>query len=269
MRSLIGEDRIVRNAMVSARIAVALLASFAALSAHAQLLAGKREIERQSATEWLIMKRENPQIGDPRTVRYVECIAGAIVNQLDPEWHELNWEVVVFDNDQLNAFAMTGGKIGVFSGIFKVADTPDALAAVLGHEIAHMTLGHVFDRARRASRTKAATIIGSAATGIHPDYFEFGSQVALQLPFQRGQESEADVVGLRYMANAGFDPRAALQLWQNMKLAAEGRNQPPEWMSTHPREDARIDEMVPLLVDNLKLYNDAREAGHYPNCFPR
>jgi len=269
MRQLIKEDRIVRKAKVFAGISATLLASLAAVSSQAQLLTSKKEIERQSATEWLIMKRENPQIGDPRTVRYVECIAGAIVRQLEPEWQDLNWEVVVFDNDQLNAFAMTGGKIGVFSGIFKVADTPDALAAVLGHEIAHMTLGHVFDRARRASRTKAATILGSAATGIHPDYFEFGSMVALQLPFQREQESEADVVGLRYMANAGFDPRAGLQLWQNMKLASEGRNQPPEWMSTHPREDERIDEMVPLLVQNLKLYNEALEDNRYPNCYPR
>ena len=258
-----------RSAKVSARIAAAVLGGLAAVSAHSQLLMGKREIERTSATEWLVMKRENPQITDPRVVRYVECIAGAIINQLDDEWHDLNWEVVVFDNDQLNAFAMTGGKIGVFSGIFTVADTPDALAAVIGHEIAHMTEGHVFDRARRASRTSAASIIGAAATGIHRDYFEFGGMLALQLPFQRGQESEADVVGLRYMAQAGFDPRAGLQLWQNMELAAEGRNKPPEWMSTHPREYERIDDMVPLLVDNLKLYNEAQAAGRYPNCFPR
>ena len=103
-----------RSANVLARTATALLACLAAVTAHSQLLTSKREIERSSATEWLLMKRENPQIGDPRTVRYVECIAGSIIRQLDPEWHELNWEVVVFDNDQLNAFAMTGGKIGVF-----------------------------------------------------------------------------------------------------------------------------------------------------------
>ena len=258
-----------RGKTVSARLALAIAACAMAAAAQAQLLAGKREIERQSATEWLIMKRENPQVGDPRTVRYVECIAGAIINQLDPEWHELNWEVVVFDNDQLNAFAMTGGKIGVFSGIFKVADTPDALAAVIGHEIAHMTEGHVFDRARRASRTTGLAIIGAAATGISRDYFEYGTMVGLQLPFQREQESEADVVGLGYMAGAGFDPRAGLELWQNMKAAAEGRNQQPEWMSTHPREDARIDDMVPLLVQNLRLYNEAIEAGRVPNCYPR
>ncbi|MGD8324708.1 MAG: M48 family metallopeptidase [Gammaproteobacteria bacterium] len=257
------------SARISARIAATVLACLAAVTAHAQLLAGKREIERQSATQWLIMKREMPQITDPRTVRYVECIAGAIIRQLDPEWHELNWEVIVFDNDELNAFAMSGGKIGVFSGIFKVADTPDALAAVIGHEVAHLTEGHVFDRARRASRTTAAAIIGSAATGIHRSVFEMGAQVGMQLPFQRGQESEADVVGLRYMARAGFDPRAGLQLWQNMQAASEDRNLPPVWLSTHPREDERIDDMVPLLIENLKLYNEAQEAGNFPACYRR
>jgi predicted Zn-dependent protease len=71
------------------------------------------------------------------------------------------------------------------------------------------------------------------------------------------------------MAQAGFDPRAALQLWQNMETASEGGNRPPEWLSTHPREQERIDDMVPLLVENLKLYNEALEAGTYPACYTR
>jgi predicted Zn-dependent protease len=259
-----------RIAGISVRIAAGLLtAALTVTAASAQLLAGKREIERQSATQWLMMKRELPQVTDPRAVRYVECIAGAIIQQLDPEWQDLNWEVVIFDNDQLNAFAMTGGKIGVYTGIFRVADTPDALAAVIGHEVAHMTEGHVFDRARRASGTTAAAIIGSAATGIHQSVFQTPAQVVLQLPFQRGQESEADIVGLRYMADAGFDPRAALELWQNMEAAAEGRGKPPEWLSTHPREQERIDDIVPLLVENLKRYNEAQESGRYPYCYTR
>lgn len=256
-----------RSRRTSAVLIGIVLACVTALAANAQLLMGKREVERQSATQWLIMKREQPQLTDTRTVRYVECIAGAIIDQLDPEWHELNWEVVVFDNDQLNAFAMSGGKIGVFSGIFRVADTPDALAAVLGHEVAHLTSGHVIDRARRASGSTAAAIIGSAATGLHRSVFETGAMVGLQLPFQRGQESEADLVGLEYMANAGFDPRAALQLWQNMEAASQSRNKPPEWMSSHPRGETRIDDMVPLLAQNLGRFNEAREAGRVPACY--
>ena len=244
-----------------------LLATVAQV-ATAQLIVSEREIMRQSRTEWLMMKKHTPQYGDERIQSYVRCIAGELVKVLEPEWQSLSWEVIVFDNDELNAFVMPGGKIAVFSGIMRVADTPDALAAVIGHEIAHMTEGHVLSRARSSQRGTAGAIIASAATGIHRDYFEFGAQIGLQLPFQRRQESEADIVGLEYMAKAGFDPRAGMSLWQNMKLASEGRNKPPEWMSTHPREDDRMNDMVPLLVQNLKLYNEAIEGGQTPACYP-
>jgi predicted Zn-dependent protease len=171
--------------------------------------------------------------------------------------------------DEVNAFVLPGGKISVFSGILKVADTPDALAAVMGHEIAHMTEGHTMERLRAEQRSTAASILGSAATGLHPDYFKMGAAFGVNLPFARRQESEADRVGLQYMAKAGFDPRAGIQLWQNMAIANEDRNKPPVWMSTHPREDDRMYGMVPLLVDNLKIYNEAQDAGRIPNCYPR
>jgi predicted Zn-dependent protease len=237
--------------------------------AQAQLLVSEKEIMRQASTEWLLMKKHTPQYGDERIQRYARCIANQLIDVLDPEWKDLRWEVIVFDNDELNAFVLPGGKIAVYSGIMRVADNPDALAAVLGHEIAHMTEGHVLARARQSQRVAAGAIIGSAATGLPRDWFEAGGTFGALLPFARAQESEADQVGLEYMAKAGFDPRAALQLWQNMQLEAEGRNQPPQWMSTHPREEQRLDSMVPLLVSNLKLYNDAQEAGHVPNCYPR
>lgn len=245
-----------------------MLAGMSAI-AQAQLIVSEKEINRQSRTEWLLMKKHTPSYGDERVQRYVRCIADELIKVLEPEWQDLTWEVVVFDNNELNAFVLPGGKIAVFSGIMRVADNPDALAAVMGHEIAHMTQGHVLDRARRQSRVSAGAIIGSAATGIPRDYFEAGGMFGAFLPFARRQESEADVVGLEYMAKAGFDPRAALQLWQNMELESKGRNKPPLWMSTHPREDQRLDAMVPLLVQNLKLYNEAQDTGRIPNCYPR
>lgn len=246
-----------------------LLIACVGTSAQAQLLTSVKEIERQSRTEWLLMKKHQPIHADDRLQRYARCIATELVRVLEPEWQDLAWEVIVFDNDELNAFVLPGGKIAVFSGILRVADNPDALAAVLGHEIAHMTQGHVIERARRASGVSAVAILGSAATGLHRDYFEAGGMFGAFLPFARKQESESDIVGLQYMAKAGFDPRAALQLWQNMELEKESRNQPPIWMSTHPREEQRLDEMVPLLIDNLKLYNEAQEAGKLPNCYIR
>lgn len=237
--------------------------------AQAQLIVSEKEIMRQASTQWLLMKKHSPQYGDDRIQRYAGCIANQLIGVLDPQWQDLRWEVVVFDNDELNAFVLPGGKIAVYSGIMRVADNPDALAAVLGHEIAHMTQGHVLERARQSQRVTAGAILGSAATGIPRDFFEAGGMFGAVLPFARAQESEADRVGLEYMAKAGFDPRAALQLWQNMQLESEGRNKPPQWMSTHPREDERLDSMVPLLVANLKLFNEAQDAGRIPSCYPR
>lgn len=237
--------------------------------AHAQLIVSEKEINRQARTDWLMMKKHTPAYGDERVQRYVRCVANELVRSLDAEWQNLAWEVVVFDSNELNAFVLPGGKIAVFSGLLRVADNPDALAAVMGHEIAHMTQGHSLDRAKRASRVSAAAILGSAATGIPRDYFEAGGMYGAFLPFAREQESEADTVGLEYMAQAGFDPRAALQLWQNMELENKDREKPPLWMSTHPREDQRLDSMVPLLVKNLSTYNEAQDAGRIPNCYPR
>lgn len=245
------------------------LTATAAPLASAQLVVSQREAERQARTEWLMMKKHTPAYGDERVQRYVQCIADELVAVLDEEWQDLNWEVMVWDVDEVNAFVLPGGKISVFSGILKVADTPDALAAVMGHEIAHMTEGHTMERMRAEQRSTMGAILGSAATGLHQDFFKMGAAFGVNLPFARRQESEADRVGLEYMAKAGFDPRAGIQLWQNMALANEDRNKPPVWMSTHPREDDRMYDMIPLLVDNLKIYNEAQDAGHIPQCYPR
>lgn len=237
--------------------------------AHAQLITTEKDVEREFRTRWLLMKKQTPIYADDRVQRYARCIASELVAVLEPEWQDMQWEVIVFDSEMVNAEVLVGGKIAIYSGILRVADTPDALAAVLGHEIAHLTQGHVMERSRRASQVTAAAILGSAATGIRSDVLQAGGMFGGVLPFARKQESESDIVGLQYMAKAGFDPRAALQLWQNMEAQQEGRNRPPLWMSTHPREEQRIDEMVPLLVENLKLFNAAQDAGQIPNCYPR
>jgi predicted Zn-dependent protease len=251
--------------LVAATVAVTvfLLGSLS----QAQLIFSEKEVERQHRTQWLLTKRHLPVFPDERVQRYVRCVAGRLISVLDPEWQDLSWEVIVFDDEEPNASVLLGGKVTVHSGILRVADTPDALAAVLGHEMAHLTEGHVMARTRAASRTSAAAILGAAVTGIHRSYIEQGAVIGMQLPFQRNQDSEADAVGLRYMAEAGFDPRAGIELWTNMKQLM-GREQVPQWMSTHPRADERIDEMVPMLVPNLKIYNEARAAGRVPNCYP-
>ncbi len=246
---------------------IAVAAVLLANAAHGQFLVTEKEIRRQARVEWLQMKRHLPLEPDARVVRYVQCVADTIVAQLPAEHANIDWEVVVFDEEQINAFADPNGKIGVFNGILRVADTPDALAAVIGHEVAHATEGHVMQRARKNARQEVWAMLGGAATGA-TDVWRQSIAIGLGLPFAREQETESDLVGLDFMANAGFDPRAAVNLWKNMAAAkeAEGRERPPEFLSTHPSDSARIDNMIRSLTPALIKYNAAREGGKRPAC---
>jgi len=252
---------------MSSRRFVTLAAGFLAglllaQAGQAQLFVTEKEIERQSRVQWMMMKRQMPLAPSPRIQSYVECVANSIIAILPTEYGDLAWEVVVFDDESINAFAMPGGKVGVFTGILRIADTPDALAAVIGHEIAHLTSDHVMERAKRQSRTELGVLLGNAATGMG-DILRTGAALGLTLPYGRKQESEADVVGLEYMAKAGYDPRASIYLWKNMSGA---RQSPPEFLSTHPSDDRRLDDLVKSLRPALIEYNAAREAGRIPSC---
>lgn len=248
-----------------AALGCAIATWLAVPAAEAQLFTTTRELERQARVQWLTMKRQTPLAPEARTQAYVQCITDRIIDVLDDSHANLAWEVVVFDDDSANAFALPGGKVGVFTGILRVADTPDALAAVIGHEIAHLTENHVTERARRAGRADALVLLGGAATGMG-DLIRMGATVGLTLPFDRRQETESDLVGLDYMARAGFDPRASLYLWKNM--SAMNRSRPPEFLSTHPSSDRRLDDLVKALTPALVTYNQALEAGRRPNCRP-
>src|SRR3546814_2582617 len=142
-------------------------------------------------------------------------------------------------NDEPNAFALPGGKVGVYTGIFKVARNQDQLAAVIGHEIGHVIAHHHDERITRQLMAQGA--LGVAGELIGSRYGQGAANTTTQLggaaaqglfllPNSRTQESEADVVGQRLMAQAGFDPRAAVHLWQNMIGA--GGSRPPQWLST-------------------------------------
>jgi len=247
---------------------IALLASLAAAlpvgASWAQFSNSSREIERAVRVEWLKMKRSLPRPANPAIQTFVECVADALVATLEEPYSNMEWEVVVFDDGAMNAFAMPGGKIGVFTGIFKAAETPDGLAAVIGHEIAHVTQDHVMQQARRQMGVDALAMVGGAATGLY-DMSRAATALGLTLPFSRRDESDADIVGLGYMARAGFDPRATIYLWKNMSDLREG-GEPAEFTSTHPSDDRRLDDIVHALRPNLAAYNEAVEAGKRPNC---
>lgn len=244
-------------------VLIALTAMLLVDTAQGGLLVSRKEIMRESHVQWLEMKRKVPQAG-PRVQKYVQCVAYKLINVLDKPYKDLSWEVIAFDSPQLNAFAMPGGEVGVYTGILGVADTQDELATVLGHELAHLTQDHIMKRARHERRTDVLAILGSAATGL-PGIVQDATTIGMSLPYSRKQESEADRIGLHYMAEAGFDPRQSLDLWKKMR-AKNRDNQPPEFLSDHPADDERLDALVTLLAPALVTYNKAREDGKRPNC---
>ena len=264
----------------------AALSALAVGTANAQF-ANAKEIERETRVQWLTMKRDLPRPADPRIQPFVECVAWSIIEVLEEPYSEMNWEVVVFDDEAVNAFAMVGGQIGVFTGIFKVADTVDSLAAVLGHEIAHVTENHVMARARRQTGGELLEILAGAVgeqigRGIYDPYYgnyggygrgvgrEAGRTLAafgLLYPFSRGQESEADLKGLEYMAKAGYDPRASIELWKNMAENREG-DEPAEFASTHPSDDRRIYDLVSSMAPALVSYNEGLSERGRAICTP-
>ncbi len=232
------------------------------------------ELAAEAAKQFAEMKASMPLTTDRDTIDYIACVANAVVSELEPPHSDLAWEMAIFDNDAVNAFAMPGGKIGVMVGILKAAQNQDQLAAVIGHEIAHVTADHSKERASRGKLSNvgiqvAAVLLGGGHQGATYTAYEAlnqGAAFGIMLPFSRNQESEADVIGLKYMANAGFDPRAAVPLWQNMTdEAGEAR---AEFVSTHPSSEKRIDSLVSQWIEALPLYNQARQEGRVPNCIP-
>ena len=238
----------------------------AASAAQAAFLASEKEVRRQARLEWLQMKRHLPLEPNPRIQSYVECVANRVIAELPQAQKDaFDWEIVVFDEDTVNAMVDPNGKISVFNGILRVADTQDALAAVIGHEITHATLGHTMDRMKRAARQDVWGMITAAATGVQVREY---LHLALALPFYREQEIESDVVGLGHMSKAGFDPRAAIYFWKGMIAYNQqsGREATPEFLSTHPPDQIRIDALIKNLSPALVNYNAAQEAGKRPAC---
>ncbi|MCM2129888.1 M48 family metallopeptidase [Larsenimonas rhizosphaerae] len=203
-----------------------------------------------------------------RTRQYVECVADAITEQVNSKDAPKKWNLAVFKSDQANAFALPGGYIGVYSGLLNVAENQDQLAAVLGHEVSHVLAHHANERVSTQSITQSGLSVVQAVAGQGGEQLATllgaGAQYGVLLPFSRKQESEADLLGLDLMAKAGFNPQASIALWNNMK--ASGGQQPPEWMSTHPGNDHRIQDLQGRMASAQALYQQAKKAGRTPNC---
>jgi predicted Zn-dependent protease len=218
-------------------------------------------------------KSKGPLSNDAKQNAYVRCVVNALVRQLPAQNRSMAWETAVFADKEPNAFALPGGKVGVNTGIFVAARNQDQLAAVLAHEIGHVVEHHHDERITRQMGAQAGLGVASALLGARYGQgaadatSQFGGMAAqglFLLPGSRAQESEADVVGQRLMAQAGFDPAQAVDLWQNM--IAAGGSRPPQWLSTHPDPQSRIQELRSRAGTLAPSYQQARAAGRVPQC---
>ncbi|NDV90213.1 M48 family metalloprotease [Alteromonas sp. 345S023] len=201
---------------------------------------------------------------------YVECVARAITAQVPSSVYSGQWEIVVFDDEQVNAFALPGGKIGVYTGLLNVAENQHQLAAVIGHEVGHVIAEHGNERMSQSTIINVGTqavgqvLSANEVTQSAPIMaaIGLGVQVGVQLPFSRTHESEADLIGLQLMAESGFDPRQSVNLWQNMDAASSG-DRPLELLSTHPAPQTRIED---LQANMSEAYATYQTTNYRPNC---
>jgi predicted Zn-dependent protease len=234
------------------------------------LLMNNQQMNTMGVQAFNQIKQTKPIDMDPRDNAYVQCVAGAITSQLSG--NRSPWEVRVFQDKSANAFALPGGKIGVNTGLFQVARTPDQLAAVIGHEVGHVLANHSNERASQNLMVQGGLAAADAFYGgkmganrnTVMQALGMGAEYGILMPYGRTQESEADLIGLELMAQAGFDPRQSLQLWQNM--AAAGGGQPPEFLSTHPGYETRMRDLQAHMGRAMQLYQAAQAQGRRPNC---
>lgn len=233
----------------------------------------QQELDQLGAQAFAETKSKEKLSTDGRQNGYVQCVVTTLVAQLPAQYRGVKWETAVFVDNEPNAFALPGGKVGVNSGIFTVAKNQDQLAAVIGHEIGHVISRHHDERITRQMQAQtglgiagalAGAAYGDQGTSLVNQLGGTAAQTVFLLPNSRTQESEADVVGQRLMAEAGFDPAQAVNLWQNM-MAASG-NRSPQWLSTHPDPANRIRELQRDAPALTAVYEQAQASGRKPRC---
>jgi predicted Zn-dependent protease len=221
--------------------------------------------QKAYATEVQQARTDGKLNADPALTARIRHISGRLIpvtGAFRPDAPEWKWEVNTLTTPDINAYAMPGGKIMVYSGLVEKLQLSDAeIAAVLGHEISHALREHTRERVSRDYEQKVALLGLAVITGVDPSVMDLADSVAsvtFQLPHSREQEAEADVMGLELMARAGYDPHAAISLWQKM-IAAE-KNAPPQFLSTHPASANRIAELERHIPQVLPLYQAALHA---------
>ncbi len=222
-----------------------------------QFLKSNKESTDKKATDMVI--NVGTRIADAVQKYFAE-------NNLSDQLKRYRWEFHLIESKEANAWCMPGGKVVVYTGILPITKTESGLAVVLGHEIAHAVAKHGNERMSQALLTQLGGLALSKAIETKPAEtqsifmaaYGIGSQVGVLLPFSRVQESEADHLGLIFMAIAGYDPNEALNFWQRMAMTMQGK-EPPEFLSDHPSNLTRIEDIKKELPEAMKYFEGKRE----------
>jgi predicted Zn-dependent protease len=237
-----------------------------------QLLMSSVDQEMQMGAQAYNQVKTDPKMRpsqDPREIEPVKRVAARIVEAAKRSKYaqmaqQFQWEVTVIKDDKTaNAFALPGGKMAVYTGIFPVAKTEAGLAAVMGHEVVHALARHGAERMSQGQAANVGLQVIGAAIGVggkNPALGQatmaalgVGAQVGVLLPFSRKHESEADYIGILLAADAGYDPRESVALWERMAQVSGGGGQ-AEFLSTHPSHDTRIDQLKEWMPEALAIY---------------
>jgi len=232
-----------------------------------RMMVSSQEVHAGSVKAYAQMMAEAQKKGvldrDPQQLARVKAITQRLVQQVGvyrPDAAKWPWEVHVINVAEVNAWCMPGGKMAIYSGLIgKLNASDDEIAAVMGHEIAHALREHARERISRQMGTEMAIGIAGAIFGLGQVSQGLAGMVAdvtLNLPNSRTHEIEADRMGVELAARAGFDPRAAISLWEKMQKAGGG--QPPQFLSTHPSHEARLADLRAYSEKVMPLYTAAK-----------
>jgi len=228
-----------------------------------QLLPESQEVQMGLQAYQEILKKEQVS-NNPEYNALVQRVGKRIAAATGEDYQ---WEFKVLEGDKtINAFALPGGKVAVYTGLIKFVDNEAQLAAVMGHEVAHATARHGGERLSQQMLAQVGVAATAAAmSNREPGTVQAvtallgaGATVGVLLPYNRLQESEADRVGMVYMAKAGYDPRAAKELWIKMAQGSQGRAKPPEILSTHPADQTRIAQIEKNMPEALSYYKGGK-----------
>ena len=236
-----------------------------------QLLITSVDQEMQMGAQAYDQIKSDPKMKlsqDSREIEPVKRVAARIIEAAKRSKYadmakQFQWDVTVIKDDKTaNAFALPGGKMAVYTGIFPVARTEAGLAAVMGHEVVHALARHGAERMSQGQLTNAALEVAGAAIGAGSNNsllgqatmatLGVGAQVGVLLPFSRKHESEADYVGILMAADAGYDPRESIELWERMARLSGGGQ--AEFLSTHPSHGTRIDQLKAWMPEAMAIY---------------